>query len=91
MLRPFATSIEKLPSTTPTLSVVLTTLRARSVIGPVRSASPVAAPVYLPSVTTIVLPSVVVHVRVEVLPAVALNVPATAFALFAPSIPFATA
>jgi len=42
-------------------------------------------------VTTIVLPSLVVHDRDDVLAAVAVNAPATAFALFAPSIPCATA
>ena len=49
------------PETVPTLSVELTTLRTRSVIGPVRSASPAAVPVYLPSVTTTVFESDVVH------------------------------
>jgi hypothetical protein len=81
----------RLPSTTPIPSVVLTVLRVRSVIVPVRSGSPVAAPVYLPSVTTIVFPSLVVHDRDDVLDAAAVNAPATAFALFAPSIPCATA
>ena len=67
------------------------TLRALRVIAPIRSGSPAAAPVYLPFVTTMVLPSVVVHVRLDVLEPVAVNVPATAFALFAPPIPSATA
>ena len=91
MSRPDDWSILSAPLTTPTLSVVLITLRARRVIAPVRSGSPVAVPVYLPSVTTIVLPSVVVHVRLAVLVPVAVNVPATALALLAPSIPSATA
>ena len=43
------------------------TLRALNVIAPVRSGSPEAVPVYLPLVIVIVLPSVVVHVRVDVL------------------------
>ena len=68
----------------PILSVVLITLRARTVIGPVRSESPVAVPVYFPSVTTIVLLLDVVHVRLDVLAPVAVNVPATALAFFAP-------
>jgi hypothetical protein len=67
------------------------TLRTRKVIAPARSASPAAVPVYFPSVTVIVLPSVVVHVRDVVVPADAENVAATAFAVFAPSIPCATA
>src|SRR5439155_25662794 len=79
------------PRTIPTLSVVLMTLRVRRVIGPARSASPPETPVYFPSVTEIDLPSVVVHVRVVVVPADAENVAATAFAVFAPSIPCATA
>ena len=91
MLRPAATSILNQPSTTPTLSVVLTTLCARNVIGPVKSGSPAAAPVYLPFVTTIALPSLVVHVLVETFDVAAVNVPATALAVFAPSIPCATA
>ena len=93
MSRLDATSILSRPLTTPTPSVVLIVLLARNVIAPVRFGSgvPVAAPVYLPSVTTIVLPSVVVHVRVDTLDAVAVKVPETAFALFAPSIPWATA
>jgi hypothetical protein len=78
------------PSTTPTLSVVLITLRALKVIAPVRSGSPEAVPVYLPLVIVIVLPSVVVHVRVDVLAPVAVNVAATAFAVL-PSMPWATA
>ena len=41
--------------------------------------------------TTTVLPSVVVHVRVDVLVPVAVNVPATALTLLAPYIPSATA
>src|SRR5437764_5117732 len=79
------------PVTVPTLSVVLTTLRARSVIGPARSESPLAEPVYFPSVTAIVLLSLVVQVRVVTEPAVAENVAVTDFAVFAPSMPCATA
>src|SRR3954453_14945005 len=85
------TSMRKAPWTVPTLSVVLMTLRTRSVIAPARSVSPAAVPVYFPSVTVIALPSVVVHVRDGVVPADAENVAATAFAVFAPSIPCATA
>jgi hypothetical protein len=51
----------------------------------------VVAPVYFPSVTTIVLPLLVVHVRLEVVGFVAVNWAATAVADFAPSIPWATA
>ena len=67
------------------------TLRARSVIGPVRSGSPDAVPVYRASVIESDLPSVVVHVRVETFAEVAENVPATLFAVLAPPIPSATA
>src|SRR4051812_44583719 len=79
------------PLTVPTLSVVLMTLRTRRTIGPARSEPPVAVPVYFPSVTVIVLPSVVVQVRDVVVPAGAENVAATACAVLAPWIPCATA
>jgi hypothetical protein len=70
---------------------VSTRLRASILIGPVRSASPVAAPVYLPFVTAIVLPSDVVHVLVVTEALVAVNVPATGLTLRAPWSPAATA
>jgi hypothetical protein len=47
--------------------------------------------VYFPSVTTIVLLLDVVHVRLDVLAPVAVNVPATALTFFAFPIPSATA
>ena len=49
-----ATSILSEPVTRPTLSVVLMTECARIVTLPVRSGSPEAAPVYVPSVTAMV-------------------------------------
>jgi hypothetical protein len=89
---PEATSIRSVPDTTPIPSVVLTSERALSLIGPVKSASPVALPVYTPSVATSVLPSVVVHDRVLNCDGVPVeNPPATDFALFVPSRPSATA
>src|SRR6478672_851394 len=67
------------------------TLRAFSTIGPVRSGSPDAWPLYRASVIARALPSVVVHVRVETFAEAAANVPATLFVVFAPPIPSATA
>src|SRR5579862_6828700 len=80
------------PLTTPTLSVVFTTLCARSVSVPVRSGSPDAEPVYVPLVTEIDFASLDVQDRVVTPFAVAAeNVAETDRSDFVPLIPLATA